>query len=333
MQNQMTAIGIRKFGGLEVLESLTLPIPTVTPGTVLIRVVAAGVNPADWRLRDGQFRLFVRKFPFIPGSDLAGVVESVGEGVTSFKKGDAVYAMSPLMKGGGYAEYALIPASAVALIPDNVTFAEAAAVPLTGLTALEALTKQAVVKPGDPVLIYGASGGVGTFAVQIAKALGAHVIGVASGANADLVRSLGADEFLDYKTDAVLSGSKRYPIIFDAVNGHSASQWRSALTKNGLLVSVNPVAGNPVASLMGRVQGYKVKGFLVKPDGAALATLSQYLSTGQVRVIIDHVYRLAQAAEAQQYSEAGRTRGKLVLIVDSDLAQTAIMQFKRAQIV
>ena len=323
----MNAIGIRKFGGIDVLEHMILPVPIAVPNMLVIRVVTAGVNPADWRLRAGQFRLFVRTFPFIPGSDIAGIVESVGKGVTRFKVGDPIFAMSPLAKGGGYGEYAAIPETAAALIPDNLTFIEAAAVPLTGLTALEALIDKANVKVDDNILIYGASGGVGTLAVQLAKALGAHVTGVASGRNAELVRSLGADEFRDYTSDDVLSGENRYSIIFDAMNVHSASQWRHALRPNGLLVSVNPIAGNPVASLLAVLQGFKVKGFLVKPDGRALEKLSQYLRTGQVRSVIDCVYPLNDASKAQKASEAGHTRGKLVLVVDSAYAEMTIGNF------
>lgn len=332
MKDTMKAIGIHKFGSVDVLERMTLPVPKPEPDTVVIRTIAAGVNPGDWRLRSGQFRLFIRHFPFIPGSDVAGVVEAIGEGVTRFKVGDPIFAMLPLNKGGGYAEYAIIPQSYVALIPENLTFAQAAAVPLTGLTALEALTSHANIKAGDGILIYGASGGVGTFAVQIAKALRAHVTAVASGRNSDFVRLLGADVVRDYTREDILSGHQRFPVIFDAVNAYSFNKWRRVLSAKGLLVSVNPIAGNPVASFIAGLQGFKVKGFLVKSDGLALERLSQYLLHGEVKSHIDRVYPLDEAGQAQEYNQMGRTRGKLVLLIDSDLSGLTIREFKSMSI-
>ena len=328
MQHQMNAVGIRKFGSIEVLEQMSLPIPILDPKSILVRIAATGINPADWRFRNGQFKFLIRKFPFIPGADVAGIVEAVGKEVTRFKVGDAIFAMLPLAKGGGYAEYVAISESDAALIPDNLTFIEAAAVPLAGLTAHKALTDKAAIRAGDEVLIYGASGGVGTFAVQIAKALGAHVVGVASGRNAELIHSLGADKFIDYTQANILSSGKRYPIIFDAMNVYSFNKWRNLLSPKGILVSVNPVAGNPLAALTAGLQGFRVSGFLIKPNGAALEQVAQYLRNGQVRSIIDKVYLLEEAGKAQQASEAGHTRGKSVLTINTMLADKTIHEYK-----
>ena len=189
----MQAIGFRHYGGAEVLELISVPRPVLAPDAILIRVGAAGVNPADWRIRGGQFRFFARlSLPFVPGSDVAGVVEAVGPAVTRFRPGDAVYAMLPSLAGGALAEYAAVPERDAAHMPGNLSFVEAAAVPLAALTALQALRDQANLRPDAHVLINGASGGVGSFAVQIAKALGAQVTAACSGRTMPTLRATSA---------------------------------------------------------------------------------------------------------------------------------------------
>lgn len=322
MTPTMPAIAFTQYGPADVLRPLTLPMPTLPPDGVLVRVAAAGVNPADWRLRSGQFKRAIRlKLPFIPGSDIAGVVAEVGPAVTRFRPGDAVYAMLPVATGGGYAAYVAIPERDLAPAPANLTLAEASAIPLAALTALQALRDQARLRAGEHALIYGASGGVGTFAIQIAKALGAQVTAVCSGRNVALVRELGADAVRDYTQEPITAGPARYDLVFDAVNGHSYRAWRRTLARGGRLVTVNPLLGYPVFRwLGGQLAGYPVSGLLVRPSGADLEDLAAFCAAGTVRPVIERAFPLAEASAAHEHSATERTRGKLVLVVDPDLA-------------
>lgn len=324
MSNTMQAIGFRCYGPADVLEALDIARPALTPNGVMIRVVAAGVNPADWRFRSGQFRFALRlKLPFVPGADVAGIVEEVGAAVTRVQPGDAVYVMVPPAQGGGYAEYAVAREDQVARMPGNLSFAEAAAVPLTALTALQALRDKANLQPGMRVLICGASGGVGTYAVQIAKALGAHVTATCSGRNVALVQRLGADEVIDYTHHAISDGAPRFDVVFDAVNVVSFRRGRRVLCPNGVMVSVNPFADKLSPGWLARFRGgRRIRSLFVQPSGADLATLTAWIEAGQVRPVIDRYYPLADAAAAQRYSETLRVRGKLVLLVDQRLAAT-----------
>lgn len=324
VESTMRAIGFQKYGSEEVLELLTLPRPALASDTVLIRVVAAGVNPADWRFRSGQFRFALRlKLPFVPGADVAGMVEAVGPAVTRFRPGDAVYAMLPTAAGGGYAEYAAVAEDAVAAMPRNLSFTEAAGVPLVALTALQALRDKAALKPGQHVLIYGASGGVGSFALQIAKALGASVAAATSARNRALVQSLGADEVLDYQHQDVTAAAARYDVMFDAVNVLSFRTVRRALRPGGTLVTVNPFSETLSPAWLARFRGgRRLKSVMVQPSGADLALLGSWIAAGQIWPVIDRAYPLAHAADAQRYSATQRARGKLVLVVDELLAGT-----------
>lgn len=323
MTKTMKAIGFKRYGKSDVLEQLELPVPTPKEDEVLIRVAAVAVNPADWMLRNGQFRFFmVGKLPFIPGADVAGEVVDVGKRVTDFKPGDRVYTMLPNIKGGGYAEYTLAEANHVAFAPTNITLAEAAAVPLTGLTALQALRDRANLQPCMRVLIYGASGGVGTFAIQIAKAMGAsHVTAVCSGRNAELVRSLGADDVIDYTQTNLFQIADKYDVIFAAIWNHTFWQWRQLLSPQGVVVSVNPLAENPLNKFLIRLRGQqRLRSVVVKPEKNDLNILREWIENERIRPLIDRQYPLTSAAEAQDYSESKRVRGKLVLIVNEALA-------------
>jgi NADPH:quinone reductase-like Zn-dependent oxidoreductase len=316
------AIGFNRFGGPEVLEEVEITRPVLKPEQVLIKVAAVGVNQADWRFRNGQFRFFMsKKRPFIPGSDVAGIVVEVGEAVTRFQPGQAVYAMLPTVQAGGYAEYVAVEEQNMALAPANLSLTEAAAVPLAALTALQALRDKARLQPGARVLIYGASGGVGTFAVQIAKTSGASVTAVCSEANAELARRLGADEVIDYARENFTTRQAEYDVIFDAIGSYSLGQVRKALRPKGVLVSVNPVRGNPLARFFASLKGSKqIASVVVRPDGSDLETLNSWFAAGQIRVVLDKQYAWNEASEAQRYSETLRVRGKLVLVVDPQLA-------------
>ncbi len=318
----MKAIGFHRFGPPDVLEMLEVPKPTVPPTGVLIRVAAASVNPGDWQIRNGRFRFFIRsKLPFIPGADVAGIVEAVGSAVTRFKVGDAVYAMLPLAAGGGYAEYAVADEQLVAAIPSNILLKEAAAVPLAALTALQALRDKARLQTGSQLLINGASGGVGLFAIQIAKIMGAQVTAVCSERNADLVRGLGADKVRDYTRADVTVGKTRYDAVFDVRDNHSFWQWQRIVKWSGVLVSVNPVLRNPLTQLLFALRGKRIESVFVQPSGADLETLSKWIATDQLRPVIDKYYPLTDAIEAHHYSETKRARGKLVLLVNEELAR------------
>ena len=322
MDRTMQAIGFRRYGPAEVLEMLDVPRPPLAPDAVLIRVVAAGVNPADWRIRSGQFRFFARlELPFVPGSDVAGIVEEVGTAVMGFRAGDAVYAMLPSFTGGGYGPYVAVPARDVALMPPNLAFEEAAAVPLAALTALQALRDRAHLQPGAHILINGASGGVGSFAVQIARAMGARVTATCSGRNIALVRELGAVAVIDYTRTDLLAGDTRYDVVFDAANVHSPWRWRRVVSTGGAVVTVNPLYDTPPLKWLARLTGHvRVRSLLVQPNGADLAALGRWIAAGEVRPLIDRSYPLADVAEAHRYSESGRVRGKLVLVVDEQLS-------------
>ena len=318
----MRAVGFRSYGPPEVLEELEVARPEPEPGEVLIRVAAAGVNPADWALRGGRLRPFVRLgLPFVSGSDAAGIVEATGSGVSRFVPGDAVFAMTPTARGGAYAEYVAVGADNVAPAPSGVSLGEAAAVPLVSLTALQALRDRAELAAGEHVLIHGASGGVGTFTVQIAKAMGARVTATCSGRNIELVSGLGADEVIDYAAEDAVPAKPRYNVVFGAVNTLSVLRWRRALRPRGRIVTVNPLFENGVLGRLVRSVGrVPLEGVVVRPSGADLAIVGSWISVGKVGPIIDRSYPLVAAADAHRYSESRRVRGKLVLVVDERLA-------------
>jgi NADPH:quinone reductase-like Zn-dependent oxidoreductase len=245
-------------------------------------------------------------------------VESVGPAVTRFRPGDAVYAMLPSTAGGGYAEYAAVDESGVAPSPSGLSLAEAAAVPLV---ALQALRDKANLGTDDHVLINGASGGVGTFAVQIAKVIGARVTATSSGHNIQLVRGLGADEVIDYTRQDMTAGDTSYDVVFDAVNVLSVRRSRRVLRKDGVFVTVNPLIGMLSPGWLARFRGgRRTESVFVQPSGADLETIAGWVSSGRVRPVVARSYPLSDAAAAHRYSESKRVRGKFVLGVDERLA-------------
>lgn len=326
MNQMMQAMGFRRYGSVNVIEPLTLTQPTPGPDSVLIRIVAAGINPVDRRIRSGQLRLVLWiKLPFVPGYDIAGVVAAIGAQVTQFRPGDLVYAMTPLRQGGGYAEYAVVAAQHIAHAPPGITCTQAAGTPLAALTALQALRDKANLQPGQHVLVYGASGGVGSFAVQIARVLGAQVTAVSSGRNRELVTDLGADTVLDYTCDDITTHRDRYDVILDAVDVLSFRRVQSALRPGGVLVSVNPFIEKLLPTWMLRFWGgRRLRSILVEPNRTDLEQLGRWITAGQVCPLIDQTYPLRDAAAAHTYSASQRARGKLVLVVDTALAEAVI---------
>jgi len=325
-EGRMRAIVQRSYGSPEVLESEDVDRPAVGDDDVLVRVRAASVHPGDYFLMTGEpyvvrlaFGLRRPRHP-IPGRDLAGVVAAVGKDVVDLQPGDEVFGWSTT---GTLAEYACVPAVQLVRTPANLSAGLAAAVPTSGLTALQALRDIAHVQPGQAVLITGASGGVGTFAVQIAKALGAEVTAVCSTRNVELVRSVGADHIIDYtRTDFTRTGL-RYDVIFDSVEAQSMSEVRRALTPIGTLIP-NSGRGGLWVGPLGRIVKARARSLFtrqtLRPFTSVgkrqdLLDLAELLEAAQLTPVIDRTYPLSQAAEALRYVGAGHTRGKVVITV------------------
>jgi NADPH:quinone reductase-like Zn-dependent oxidoreductase len=327
----MKAIVQHRYGSpQDVLRLEDIGTPQVKDDEVLVRVRAAAINPADWHLVRGepyiarlQWGLRTPRNP-VPGCDLAGQVEAVGGNVTGLQPGDEVFG-SPFMRGfGALAESASIPEDVLAAKPANVSFGDAAAVPVAALTALEGLRDHGQVEPEHKVLIVGASGGVGTFAVQIAKHLGAEVTGVCSTRNVDMVRSLGADHVIDYTQEDFTQGGTRYDFIFQLAGTRSASDCRRALTPKGTLVLSSGESSGRLIGPIGRVVNaralapfvsQRLLSFTVSPNGEDLQSLKALIEGGEVSPVVDRRYSLAEAPEAIRYLEEGHARGKVVIDV------------------
>ena len=325
----MKAVYIERYGSSEVLTYGDRPRPVPGRDEVLIEVNAASVNPRDWLIRSGRYQLcwlfpLARlwrdsfSFPMILGSDVAGVVVEAGQRVKRFQPGDEVYAMVPSSRGfGGYAEYAAVAESAVARKPEDMGFEQAAGVPLAALTALQALAKGL----SDKVLVIGASGGVGHYAVQIAGAFGAEVIGVCSTANVELVRRLGADQVIDYKQQRFQDEVRDCDIVFDAIGRESLGSCAEVLKPGGTYVTTIPGPGTLLAMARSRLtstlwrQAKRSEVVLVRSDGSDLDDLTFLAETGDFETAIDAVYSLEDAAKAHDRSRTFRTRGKLILKV------------------
>ncbi|MEH1832012.1 MAG: NAD(P)-dependent alcohol dehydrogenase [Nostoc sp.] len=314
----MKAVVIRRYGAAEVLQYEDVEQPKIQPTQLLVKVRASSVNPIDWKIRKGMLSLITgSKFPKILGFDVAGDVVAVGSGVTRFKLGDAIYG-STSFPGGGYAEFAAVKENLAALKPTNLSYEEAAAVPLVALTALQALRDQGNIQTGQTVLINGAASGVGSFAVQIAKALGAVVTGVSSTKNLDLVKSLGTDRVIDYTQQDFAQDTAQYDIIFDAVGKRSLSQIKKVLKPNGIYITTLPSPEVFLESVLTAfLPGQKAKFFFEKPNTQDLVYLKELIEAGKIRVVIDRTYPLQELAAAHAYSETERAVGKIAIAVSS----------------
>ncbi len=306
----MKAIVINTYGNEDVLNYVDVERPKPKADEVLVKVYCAAVNPVDWKIRDGFGEMFRLKLPLILGGDIAGTIEEVGVEVKNFKQGDAVYGMT--VSGGfsgGYAEYALAKADAIVLKPESIDFTEAAALPIGALTAWQAMFDLANLSRGQRILITGASGGVGSMAVQLAKAKGAFVIGTASGKNEKFIRDLGADEFVDYTRQPFEEVVKDVDVVFDTVGGDTLERTFQTLKKGGFLATAVEFPSEEKA------QEFSVKTAQVrcKPNAEQLNAIGKLVDEGRLKVHVSTVLPLAEVKKAHQLSQSGRTRGKIVL--------------------
>ena len=323
----MKAIVYHSYGSPDVLKCEEIAKPAPKDNEVLVKVRAASLNPLDWRLMKGQpsaLRIFfgLRRPRFgRPGVDVAGVVESVGKNVTRFKPGDEVFGACR----GACAEYASAPESRLAVKPSNVTFEQAASVNVAALTALQGLRDKGSLQPAQKVLINGAAGGVGTFAVQIAKWLGANVTGVCSTTNVDMVRSIGADRVIDYTREDFTKSGQRYDVILDNVANHPLSAIRRVLNPKGRYIMVGAPHSPSMIELLGGLLkplmlslfvSQKLSFFIAKPNKEDLTMIGELISSGKVTPVIDRRYRLSEVPEAIRYLEEGHARGKVVIVVE-----------------
>ncbi len=323
----MKAILYRTYGPPDVLRLEEVEKPVPTDDQILIRVHAASVNPYDWHFLRGTpraIRLLTGigrpRFPGL-GADMAGEVMAAGRKVTEFKPGDAVFGMGR----GAFAEFACAPGSQLAFKPNDMTFAQAASIPIAGLTALQAVRDKANLQPGQRVLINGAAGGVGTFAVQIAKWMGVEVTGVCSTRNLELVRSLGADYVVDYTREDFTTASRRYNAILECVGNCPFSTARGVLTPDGICVGIG--GGGPdrsSISLFGsmlknvglsRFTSQKMTGMMARANTADLGIIGELVTAGKLTPMIDRQYRLDEVPDAMRYVETGHARGKVVIVI------------------
>ena len=308
----MNAVRIHQYGGPEVLRYEGAPFPRAGTGEVLIKVHAAAVNPIDWKVRAGFAKDRLKyKMPFIPGWDLSGVVEAVGAGASRFRVGDEVYSRPDIARDGAYPQYIAVRETEVALKPTSVDHLHAAAVPLAALTAWQALSNAAKLSAGQSVLIHGAAGGVGSFAVQFAKRKGARVIGTASKKNHEFLRSLGADETVDYNTTKFEDVVHDVDAVLDTITGETADRSYQVIKKGGVYVSILM----PPSEQKAAARGIRAAHTFVQANPEQLADIAKLIDSGKLKVIIEKVFPLAEARAAQELNAQGHTRGKIVLRV------------------
>jgi NADPH:quinone reductase-like Zn-dependent oxidoreductase len=314
----MKAMQIKAFGGLEPLRRVEVPPPEPGPNQILVEVAATSVNPIDWKLRSGLLRWIAGAFglPATPCLDFAGEVKATGPTVADFTAGDRVFGMLSLKPLGAAAEFLVVDASHAALMPPTLGYTEAAGLPLAGMTAWQALREQGRLQPGQRVLVIGAAGGVGHYAVQIAKAMEAQVTGVCGTWNIELVRSLGADEILDYTRDDWNIPRAPFDVILDTVMNRPFSSWQTRLTDRGVYVSLLPKPSHVLQALTLPLHSrQRLRITSLKPNRAALSQLGDWVQQGRLRTVIDSVYSLEELPAALRKSQSGRARGKIIVSV------------------
>jgi NADPH:quinone reductase-like Zn-dependent oxidoreductase len=318
----MKAIFQTRKGKPDVLELGDLPNPTCGPKDVLVSNLATSVNPRDCLIRAGRYQLqfLVPKFPLVLGSDCYDRVLSTGNQVNDFAVGDLVYGLKNPSHGlGTYADHVVIPAKNVAQAPTNISGEQAAGVPLCALTAWQALVDHGQLNKGHKILVIGASGGVGSFAVQIAKALSSNVDGICSAANATFVQSLGADRVYDYKTQDIKSLTGQYDIIFDTIGRHSTAACRHLLSKNSAFVTTVPAPAFMLQHMASKffsmlsIPHIRKRVVMVKPDQQQLTTITDFIQQGKIVPAVDSVHAMVDVAEAHLRSQSKRAVGKIII--------------------
>lgn len=312
MTTMMKAVRVHEYGGPEVLRYEDAPRPSPVSGEVLIRVHATSVNPVDIAIRQGVFKERMKyTMPMIPGWDVSGVVESAGPGATRLKPGDEVYSRPDLARDGAYAEYIVVRESEVALKPKSIDHTHAAAIPLTGLTAWQALFDAGKLAGGQSVLIHGAAGGVGHFAVQFAKSKGARVIGTASQRNHEFLRSLGADQVIDYNTAKFEDVVRDVDVVLDTITGDTQNRSWQVIKKGGIYVSILQPPNQEKAA----AHGVRCAHVFVQPNLDQLNEIARLVDSGKVKPVLEKVFPLQDARAAQDVVAGHHARGKVVLTV------------------
>ncbi len=308
----MKAIQIHQYGGTEELKYEDAPVPEIQPDEVLVKIHASGVNPIDWKVRQGYMKEQAqRSFPLILGWDMAGVVEKVGEKVQNLKEGDEVYGRPDTSRNGTYAEYVAVKASELGFKPTSVDFVTAAAIPLAALTAWQGIVDHGKVQSGKKILIQGAAGGVGMFAVQFAKWKGAFVIGTASKEHVKFLQELGIDQVVDYHEEDYHDRIKDVNMLFDTVGGEQQKKLMNMMKPDGILVSTVGITDPATAE----ARGLKAISYMAKSSPADLKQIADLVDQGKIKVVVSKVLPLHEAAEAHKLSEEGHTEGKIVLQV------------------
>ncbi|MEI1377406.1 NADP-dependent oxidoreductase [Nostoc sp. UHCC 0926] len=305
------AIRVHNYGESDVLTLEAIAQPEPQSNEVLIRVQAAAVNPLDWKIRAGYMKeFFPMPLPFTPGMDVAGIVEAIGADVKAFQVGQEVYGE---LRMGAYAQFATASQDAIALKPKTLDFVEAASVPMVAMTAYQGLFDHADLKPGQTVLIHAASGGVGMFAVQFAKWKGAHVIGTASAANVEFVQSLGADQVIDYNATPFEQVVENVDVVLDTLGGDTQARSYSVVKPGGIMVSTSA----PPNAQKAQERGIRAEMMNMKPSTSLLEEIASLLDSGQVKTIVAQTFSLSEARQAQELSQGGHVRGKIVLQINA----------------
>ena len=309
----MKAIQINGYGDNSVVAlNEKADRPRVSAGKVLVEVHAAGVNPVDWKIREGYLKgMMPLAFPATLGSDFSGVVVEVGEGVTNVKQGDEVYGMANAMTGGSFAEFTVVDAKSLSPKPTKATHAEAASLPLVGLSTWQALVKQIRLQKGQKILIHGGAGGIGTIAIQLAKHLGAYVVATASQADVNYVKGLGADEVIDYQSEKFEKKIKNYDAVFDTAGGDAYQKSFQVVKEGGIIVSM---VEQPNEELMAK---YKItaKAQFTQPNADQLVKLASLVDDGVIKPHVDKSFSMEQAKETFSYQQTGSPQGKVVITV------------------
>jgi NADPH:quinone reductase-like Zn-dependent oxidoreductase len=307
----MKAVVLNEYGGVEALSYEDVEKPSTKADDILVKVENIGVNPVEWKIRNGLGKMFGLNLPLVLGTEIAGTVEEIGADVKDFKVGDEVFGNVNMMRGGGYAEFVIAKESEIAHKPKSLDFENAAAIPVGALTSWKAIFTTGNLQSGQKVLIHGASGGVGSMAVQLAKAKGAYVYATGSGKNEEFVKSLGADEFIDYTKTKFETVAKDIDVVLDTIGGDTQTRSFEVLKKGGSLVSLVAPPSEELA------KKFEVNATMLQsgPNGELLGEIAKLVEEGKVKAHIETVLPLAEIKKAHELSESGHARGKIVLSV------------------